>query len=115
LTATGAPAATLVWIDVDGDDLLVNTERHRRKYRNVMRDPRVSVLVVDRDDPGHYAAVEGVVTVVELGAGARAHVDELARKYQGGDFDASRIRSERVILRIGAIRQQVRRSPETAE
>jgi PPOX class probable F420-dependent enzyme len=115
LTPRGAPVATVVWIDVDGDDLLVNTERHRRKYRNVRRDPRVHVLVVDLDDPGRYAAVEGIVTAAELGPGARAHIDRLSRKYQGSDFDATRIVSERVVLRITPLRQHVRGSRTVVE
>ena len=115
LGADGAPVASLMWVDAEDDHLLLNTERHRLKYQNVCRDPRVHVLIVDRDDPGHVAAVRGVVRETVLGDAARDHIDRLARKYQGADFDPSRIISERVLLRVAPLRQRVRSSEERIE
>jgi PPOX class probable F420-dependent enzyme len=115
LTASGAPVASLMWVDAEDDHLVINTERHRLKYRNVSRDPRAHVLIVDREDPGHYAAVQGVVTEIVLGPAAREHIDRLSRKYQGSDFDPRRIVSERVLLRISPVKQRVRHSEVLAE
>lgn len=84
LSADGSPQATPLWIEVDGDDLLVNTARGRTKARNIERDPRVALTVVDPDDPYNVVVVRG--TAVEVTTeGADAHIDRLAKKYLGVD------------------------------
>lgn len=76
----GTPQITPVWIDHDGDDILINTARGRLKERNVSRNPRVGVCVLDPDDPYRYVSVRG--TVVEITTdGAAEHIDTLARRY----------------------------------
>lgn len=96
----GAPMTNPVWIDTDGQHLLVNTEVHRQKHRNVERDPRVNVLIVDESNPVRYVEVRGVVADTVRGPEARAHIDQLTKKYVGLDDYPNKIRSERVILRI---------------
>jgi PPOX class probable F420-dependent enzyme len=96
----GAPMTNPVWIDTDGQHLLVNTEVHRQKHRNVERDPRVAVLIVDENNPVRYVEVRGVVADIVRGPEARAHIDQLTKKYVGVDDYPNKIRSERVILRI---------------
>ena len=78
----GSPQATPLWIDLDGDDVLFNTTRHRKKARNLTRDGRVAVTVIDPDDPYDVVAFEGTVVDVTTD-GADAHIDALARKYLG--------------------------------
>lgn len=76
----GTPQVTPVWIDADGDDVLVNTARGRQKERNVRENPRVGVMVLDPEDPYRYVSIRGeVVEVTE--DGAVEHIDELARRY----------------------------------
>jgi len=103
MTADGEPHTTPVWIDYDADDdlILVNTERGRRKERNVARDPTVSVSMVDPDNPYRFLSVTGVVesTTTE---GARDHIDALAQRYLGEDEYPTPVETERVILRIRA-------------
>jgi len=111
----GNPVASLMWVDADDDRLLVNTERHRLKFRNVCRNPNVHLLVIDRDDPGHYASVQGRVDEHVFGEEAREHIERLAHKYLGTTFDPARIVSERVILRILPVRQRVRHSSVVVE
>ena len=96
----GTPHVTPVWIDYDPADdvLLVNTERGRQKERNVARNPKVGVSMLDPDDPYRYLSVMGEVVTVTT-AGAREHIDELARRYTGGDY-ATPIETERVLLEI---------------
>jgi PPOX class probable F420-dependent enzyme len=97
----GAPHVSTVWIDVDGDDVLVNTSEGRVKTENVRRDARVSVSVFDQqDDPYEQVVIHG--TVVELTHhGADEHIDRLAKKYLGLDAYPWRDAGERrVILRI---------------
>lgn len=80
----GGPQVTPLWIEVDGDDLLVNTARGRAKARNIEREPRVGLTVIDPGDPYNVVAVQG--TVVDVTAeGASEHIDRLAKKYMGVD------------------------------
>ena len=96
----GAPHVSTVWIDADGDDVLVNTAEGRVKTENVRRDPRVSISVLDRDDPYDQVVIHGTVVDVSTD-GADAHIDRLAKKYLGLDAYPWRdAREQRVILRI---------------
>jgi len=80
----GSPQVSPVWVDVEGDLIRVNSARGRVKVRNVERDPRVGVAVTADDDPLRRVLVQGdVVNVTE--EGARDHIDELARRYDGTD------------------------------
>jgi len=107
LLRSGA-AMTHVWVDADDDHVLINTEVHRAKFKAVERDPRLTVTIIDRDDPYVYAEVRGHVVETVRGPEARAHIDHLSRKYRGRDYDDSAITSERVILRIAPDVQYVR-------
>ena len=73
LRPSGAPHTTPVWIAREGDELLVNTAKGRVKARNVEHDPRVSVCLVDPDDPMNALAVEGTVVEVTTDGRRRAH------------------------------------------
>ncbi len=108
LLRSGAAMTHVMWIDADDDHLLINTEVHRAKFRAVERDPRVTVTIIDRDDPYVYAEVRGHVVETVRGPDARAHIDRLSQKYRGRDYDDSAITSERVILRIEPDVQHVR-------
>lgn len=96
----GTPHATPVWIDYDPESerLLVNTERERRKERNVDANPSVAISMTDPDDPYRYLSVTGEVTAVTT-EGAREHIETLAQRYMGQEYP-SPIETERVILRI---------------
>jgi PPOX class probable F420-dependent enzyme len=100
LLADGSPAAQVMWIDCDDDFVLINTELHRQKFKNVERRPRVAVCIWDRHDPYHYIEVRGDVAEVVRGDAARQHIDKLAMRYFGRPYDGETIQSERVILRI---------------
>jgi general stress protein 26 len=79
--------------------VLINTEVHRQKFKNVQRDPRVTVTIWDADDAYRYVEVRGRVVKTVRGEEARAHIDACSRRYFGADYPAE-IGSERVILRI---------------
>ena len=104
LLPNGAPHVTPVWVDYDddADRLLINTERGRRKERNVRANPKVGVSMTDPDDPYRYLSVTGEVTEMTTD-GAREHIDELARRYTGEDY-ATPIQTERVLLCVRADR-----------
>ena len=101
VTSDGSPHVTPVWIDYDEDanHVLVNTERGRRKARNVAENPAVGLSMTDPDDPYRMLSVIGEVETVTT-EGARAHIDELAGRYTGTPEYQPPIRTERVLLRI---------------
>ena len=101
LTPDGDPHTTPVWIDYDAEAnrVLVNTERGRRKERNVVADPRVSVSMLDPDDPYRYLSVTGEVTEVTT-EGALEHIEQLSLRYTGEAEYPGTIRTERVVLRV---------------
>ncbi|ELY52085.1 PPOX class F420-dependent oxidoreductase [Natronococcus jeotgali] len=101
LTDDGFPHITPVWIDYDAEAerLLVNTERGRQKERNARANPAVGVSMTDPDDPYRFLSVIGEVDELTT-AGARAHIDELARRYMDVEEYPNPIQTERVLLRI---------------
>jgi PPOX class probable F420-dependent enzyme len=107
LGPTGNPATHVMWVDADDDHVLINTELERQKTVNVMKDPRVAVTIWDAETPYKYVEVRGRVVDIVRGERARAHIDELSRKYLDHDY-ASPIASERVILVIEPVRQRAR-------
>ena len=107
LLSNGHPQTQVMWVDADDQHLLINTEVHRQKFRNVERDPRVTLTIWDKEDPYRFVEVRGEVVEKVRGPEARNHIDELSQKYKGEPY-RSRIRSERVILRIAPLRQVIR-------
>jgi len=95
------PHTTPVWIDYDAEDdrILVNTERGRRKAKNVQRDPTISVSMLDPDNPYRFLSVTGEVEEITTES-AREHIDELAHRYTGEDEYQNPIQTERIVLRI---------------
>ncbi|RDI73687.1 PPOX class putative F420-dependent enzyme [Gaiella occulta] len=99
LRADGSPHSTVVWVDADGDSVSFNTARGRAKERNILRDPRLSLVVVDPQNAYRWLAVTGTAELVD--EGADAHIDKLAKKYLGADSYPFRTPEEvRVIVRI---------------
>ena len=104
---SGLPSTHVMWVGGDERHVLINTETGRQKYENVKNDPRVCVTVIDAANPYHYAEIRGRVVDTVTGPPARAHIDELSRKYKGSDYPPEAIQTERVILRIEPERQRV--------
>jgi PPOX class probable F420-dependent enzyme len=107
LLPDGRPMNQPHWIDADDEHLLINTEVHRQKYRNLQRDPRLTVTIVDPANPFSYVEVRGHVAETVTGPEARDHIDQLSRKYIGADY-AAPIKSERVIVKIAPDRTYIR-------
>ena len=80
LMPDGRPQVTPVWVDFDGEHVIFNSAKGRQKDRNVRRDPRVSMAIIDPDNPYRYIEVRGrVVEITEDGAAEQIH--KLAKKY----------------------------------
>jgi PPOX class probable F420-dependent enzyme len=100
LMPDGSPHVSPVWVDIEGNTILVNSAEGRVKVGNVRRDPRVALSVHDEDDPYTMVSVRGRVEEVAE-QGADRHIDRLAKKYLGQDRYPNRQPGERrVILRI---------------
>jgi PPOX class probable F420-dependent enzyme len=96
----GRPHLSVVWVARDGDDVLVSTVEGRRKHRNLVRDPRATVLVFLDEDPYAYAEVRGTAELTR--EGGRELIDDLNLKYHGrpryrGDDGTDHVR---VVVRI---------------
>lgn len=107
--ADGQPQSSLVWVDRDDTCARVNTTLERQKGRNLLADPKVSLLVVDPDDTGRFIQIRGDVELVT--SGALDHLDELTRtytrhpRYYGFIYPAEQqARETRVTCRIHARR-----------
>ena len=85
----GSPQVTQTWVDHEGDLVLVNTFEGSQKSRNVRKNQKVALTVIDPSDPFNVAVVRGRVKEVTFN-GAEAHVDRMAKKYLGhGQVPAS--------------------------
>jgi PPOX class probable F420-dependent enzyme len=108
LQPDGSPQLSVVWVARDGDELLVSTIEGRQKHRNLVNDPRATLLVFPAAHPESYVEVRGSATMTR--DGGRDLIDRLAREYDGvdrftGDDGTDRVR---VVVRISPERVIVR-------
>jgi len=107
----GSPQVTPTWIDIiekekekEGEDheqiILINTAKDRIKQKNVSKDPRVSISIVDEDNPYSMVTIKGRV-VEQTTAGADEHIDKLAKRYLNADrYPAHSPSVKRIILKV---------------
>jgi PPOX class probable F420-dependent enzyme len=84
LMPDGQPQVTPVWCDFDGQHVIINSAKGRQKDRNLRREPRVSLSIMDPDNPYRYLEVRGRVAEITE-EGADEHIDRMAKKYLGLD------------------------------
>jgi PPOX class probable F420-dependent enzyme len=99
LNPDGGPQTSAMWLGRDGDDVLFSTVAGRRKHKNLLLDPRASVVVLDAEDPYNYVELRGRVTSMDEDVG-RAFDTGLSWKYDGKDPDPDRPGAVRLILRM---------------
>ena len=95
--ANGSPQTQPVWIDYQNGNIWVNSAEGRQKDKNVRRDPRVAVAVIDPDNPYRYLEVRGRVQEI-TSEGADSHIDKMAKKYLGQDKYPYRQPGEKRVL-----------------
>ena len=100
LMPDGSPHVAPVWFEYDGEYILINSAKGRVKDRNIRRDPRVGIDVIDPDNPYRHLSIRGrVVDITEHGADEQ--IDKLTKKYMGQDKYPYRGPGEvRVLYRI---------------
>lgn len=98
----GRPQVSPIWIDIDDNNniLLFNTAQGRIKHKNISRDPRVSLSLVDKNNPYSMVTIQGTI-IEQTTIGADEHIDKLAKKYLNIDRYPSHSPSiKRVICKI---------------
>ena len=83
LNSDGSVLSTIVWISDEGGTVAVNSARGRRWPTNLERDPRVTVLVYEADNPYNYVEIRGKASATTQEADE--HIDALTKKYIGQD------------------------------
>jgi PPOX class probable F420-dependent enzyme len=97
----GYPQITPTWIDIEDGNIIVNTAIGRIKQKNVSRDPRLSIALIDQNNSYDMVTVRGKVIEQITGEPAEKHIDKLAKKYLGKDKYPGRSPGEkRVILKV---------------
>lgn len=100
LMSDGSPQVTPTWIDVEDNIILINTAKGRIKHKNISRDPRVAVSVIDHNNPYNMVSIRGIA-IEQSNEGADEHIDKLAKKYLGVDKYPMRSPNEkRIIVKI---------------
>ncbi len=104
LMKDGSPQITPTWVDIEKNNeysILVNTAEGRIKHKNLSRDPRLAISIVNGSNPYEMVTIRGKVTEQITQAVAEEHIDKLAKKYLGVDKYPGRSPGEkRVILKI---------------
>jgi PPOX class probable F420-dependent enzyme len=98
LNPDGGPQTSVMWVGREGDQVLMSTVAGRRKHRNIEHDPRVSVSVIDHEDPENYVELRGRATVED--DPGRAFDTSLSWKYDGRDPDPDQPGAVRLIVRV---------------
>ena len=100
LMPDGSPQTTPVWVDFVDGKIWVNSALGRQKDKNVRRDPRVAVTLIDPQNPYRYLEIRGKVDEITTN-GATQHIDKMAKKYIGQDkYPGAQPGEERVLLKI---------------
>jgi PPOX class probable F420-dependent enzyme len=100
LMPDGTPQVTQTWIDHEGDIILINTVEGSQKSRNVRRNPKVGLDIVDPTNPYYMAVVRGKVIDVTFD-GAEEHIDKMAKKYTGTEkYEMRRPGMRRLLIKI---------------
>lgn len=104
LMPDGSPQTQPVWVDFEDGQVLVNTALGRQKDKNMRRDPRVAVTLMDPDNPYRYLEIRGKVKEVTQD-GATPHIDKMAKKYLGKDkYPFAQPGEQRVLYKIEPVK-----------
>ena len=95
----GTPRNTVVWVDVDGETVIVNGARSRGWIKNLKHNPAVALTIFDINSPYHRVTVIGKAEQITED-GAEQHIDKLSNKYNGRDYPAHMPNDPRVMVRI---------------
>lgn len=98
----GRPQLSVVWVARDGDDVIFSTLIGRRKHRNLLGDPRVTLLIRPEGNPYRYVEIRGTASLTTEGAAEL--IDTLGMKYTGQPYGNDKPEDVRVTVRVAADR-----------
>jgi len=100
LMPDGSPQTQPVWVDYENGKVIVNTAVGRQKDKNLRRDPRVALMLMDPENPYRYLEIRGRVAEVTE-QGAAQHIDKMAKKYLGKDkYPWAQPGEQRVLFKV---------------
>jgi PPOX class probable F420-dependent enzyme len=99
LMPNGSPQVTPVWVEREGDIVVINATIQRQRYRNLKRDPRVALCIFDTNNIYTNVMIRGRATEITT-EGAEDHIDRLSMKYNGRKYPDHSPDRPRVIIRI---------------
>jgi PPOX class probable F420-dependent enzyme len=100
LSKDGSPHITPMWADMEGDVILINTFESSAKSKNIQKDPRIAISVVENNNPYNMVSIKGRV-IDQTTEGADEHLKKLAKRYLGiGKYYYREPNRRRVILKI---------------
>jgi PPOX class probable F420-dependent enzyme len=91
VNANGSPQQTVMWYELRGATIVMNTRRGRKKDRNLIRDPRVSLCI---EDGFRYVTLEGTIELVDDPATGQTDIAALARRYHNAAKAEQMVREE---------------------
>jgi PPOX class probable F420-dependent enzyme len=98
LNPDGSPQTSVVWVGLDGDAVVFSSTANRRKARNLARDPRVSLTILDSADPYRTVEIRGTAELVD--DPDKALPRRLSHKYVGEDPPPEPAEVRRVVVRV---------------
>jgi PPOX class probable F420-dependent enzyme len=104
LMPDGSPQVAPLWIDREGDTIVLNTTRSRQRTRNLRRDQRVAIAIFDQNNPYSSVSIRGK-TIEITEEGAEEHIDKMSMKYLGKPgypFDDRTPKDPRILIRVEA-------------
>ncbi|HYF98585.1 MAG TPA: PPOX class F420-dependent oxidoreductase [Candidatus Saccharimonadales bacterium] len=97
----GSPQITPTWVDIEDNQILINTAVGRTKQKNVTRDPRIAISIADKNNPYHMVTVRGEVIDQVTGEEAENHIDKMAKKYLNKDkYPFGTPGEKRILLKV---------------
>ncbi len=105
LMQDGSPQVAPLWIDREGDTIILNTTRSRQRTKNLRRDQRVAITVFDHGNPYSNVSIRGkAIEITE--EGAEEHIDRMSMKYLGKPYpyEDRTPKDPRVLIRVEAER-----------
>lgn len=102
LMPDGSPQVAPVWIDREGDTIILNATISRQRTRNLKRDPRIAICLFDQSNPYSNVSIRGkVVEITEKGG--EEHIDKMNLKYRGTPkYAYHNPKDPRVLIRVEA-------------
>ena len=102
LMPDGSPQVAPVWVDRDGDTIILNAARSRQRTKNLKKDPRVAISIFEQSNPYSNVSIRGKASEITE-KGAEEHIDKMNMKYNGTPKYANHDPNDpRVIIRVEA-------------